>query len=140
MCVISFAVRASTRDTVPSPWFRVQTDPAPVVRNRGCGPTSRVAVTWFVLGSTRVSRFFSGVVTHTAPSPSPHPCRFRRYLVLCPNFVRRRVDAGEHASGIGHEPHRVGTGRDAAFAFGGRDRQRGGPPGRSYICRRERFV
>src|ERR1043166_507928 len=84
MCVISFAVRASTRDTVPSPWFRVQTDPAPVVRNRGCGPTSRVAVTWFVLGSTRVSRFFSGVGTHTAPSPYTTPADFGAICIPAP--------------------------------------------------------
>lgn len=31
---------ASMRETLPSPWLIVQTDPSPVVRNRGFGPTS----------------------------------------------------------------------------------------------------
>ena len=41
----------STREIVPSPWLSVQTESAPTVRKRGCGPMGIVAVTLFVCGS-----------------------------------------------------------------------------------------
>src|SRR5579863_399243 len=64
----SLFVFAFTRETLPSPWFKVQIDPAPAVKKRGFGPTGTVAVALFVPGSTLVTRFFSVDVTHTAPS------------------------------------------------------------------------
>src|SRR5580700_11360924 len=69
MVAITLADLPSTREMEPSPWFSVQTDPAPTVRNRGPGPTSIVPVTLFVAGSTRVNWLVAGVVTHAAPSP-----------------------------------------------------------------------
>src|ERR1700743_322487 len=62
-------VLGSTRETVPSPWFRVQTEPRPTARKRGFGPTLMVVVTRLVLGSTRVKVLPAVLVTQTAPSP-----------------------------------------------------------------------
>jgi len=56
------------RVTVPSPWFRVQIEPAPAVKNRGMGPTGIAAVTSPVLASTAVNRLTLPPVIHTVPS------------------------------------------------------------------------
>src|SRR5580698_3862447 len=59
-----------TRDTVPSPWFSVHTDPAPTVKNRGPFPTFVSDTTLFVTASTRVNKSFPVDVTHTDPPPN----------------------------------------------------------------------
>src|SRR6267142_2899104 len=64
----SFFVLTSTRDTVPSPWLRVQMAPPPAVRKRGRDPVSTLSVTRFVFGSTRATRLFSVLDTQIAPS------------------------------------------------------------------------
>src|SRR5437867_4635543 len=73
MCCTSFLVFTSTRETVPSPWFNVQIEPPPAVRNLGLGPTSILSVTRFVFGSTRASRLLSVLLTQKAQSsPTTH--------------------------------------------------------------------
>src|SRR5438093_5127474 len=48
-------------------------EPAPAVRNRGSGPTLILSVTLLVFGSTRLTRLFSVLLTHTAlSSPKTH--------------------------------------------------------------------
>ena len=42
---VTFLLCASTRVTVPSPWFKVQMEPPPAARNLGLGPTGIVANT-----------------------------------------------------------------------------------------------
>src|SRR3954454_14199124 len=70
MLARTLLVFGSTRVTVPSPWFSVQTPPSPNVRNRGALPTEIVSTTRFVFGSTRVRRLRSVLVIQTAPSPN----------------------------------------------------------------------
>src|SRR5215467_12152930 len=65
---INLPERASTREIVPSPWFNVQTESAPTVRKRGCGPTGIELTTSLDCGSTRVSRLCSLDVTQTPPA------------------------------------------------------------------------
>src|SRR5580692_3586713 len=61
---ISLPLAASTREMVPSPWFKTQTEPAPTVRNRGLGPKGVEPATVFVAGFTRMSAFPSFELTH----------------------------------------------------------------------------
>src|SRR4051794_5262398 len=63
-------VFGSMRDTVPSPWFSVQTAPSPAAMKRGTFPTGIVSTTRLVYGSTRETTFFSALVTQTASSPT----------------------------------------------------------------------
>jgi hypothetical protein len=64
MLAISLALLASTRETVPSPWFSVHTEPTPTVRKRGCGPTSMVSLILGlpVCGKARFA--FKGLANH----------------------------------------------------------------------------
>src|ERR1700694_3629714 len=56
---VTFLVLVSTRLTVPSPWFRVQTEPSPEVRNRGFGPTGNEVRTSPDEASTTVKTLLS---------------------------------------------------------------------------------
>src|SRR6478752_6576455 len=69
MVVITFLLCASTRVTVPSPWFRVQTEPPPTARNLGLGPTGTVASTAPDDASTAVTILAMPLVIHIVPSP-----------------------------------------------------------------------
>src|ERR1700722_17088884 len=60
-------VAGSTRDTLPSPWFKVQMAPIPAARNRGSGPTGIFASTFSLAASTRVSRLPLVLVIQTEP-------------------------------------------------------------------------
>ena len=57
------------RETLPSPWFSAHTAPPPAAMKRGVLPTAMVSTIRLVRGSTRVTRFFSVLVTHSASSP-----------------------------------------------------------------------
>src|SRR5579864_6828165 len=67
---VTLLVFGSIRDTLPSPWQSTQTEPSPVVKNRGFALTSIRAITKLVSGSTRSNLFSSVQVTHSAPSPN----------------------------------------------------------------------
>src|SRR3954452_4459633 len=61
---------ASIRLTVPSPEFDVQTDPAPKATATASFPTPTNFVTWFDVGSTRMTRCSSLATTQPAPPPT----------------------------------------------------------------------
>src|SRR5438309_777640 len=65
---MSLRVFASTRDTVPSPWLRVQIEPPPEVRNRGLGPTVNDERTSPDEASTAVKPLMSTPVIQITPS------------------------------------------------------------------------
>src|SRR5438477_1517184 len=56
---VTVLVLVSTRLTVPSPWFRVQTEPPPEVRNRGFGPIDNEVRTSPDKASTAVKTLLS---------------------------------------------------------------------------------
>jgi hypothetical protein len=60
-------VLVSTRLTVPSPWFRVQIEPSPAVRNRGFGPTGKEVRTSPDTTSTTVKMLLSTPVIQIMP-------------------------------------------------------------------------
>jgi hypothetical protein len=64
---VTFLVFASTRLTVPSPWFKVQIEPPPDVRNRGFGPTGSDTGTSPVRASTAAKTLLSNPVTQMIP-------------------------------------------------------------------------
>jgi len=65
---ITFLLLALTRVSDPSPWFKVQIEPPPAVRNRGFGPTGIESRTSPVAASTAVKRFRSTPVIQTMSS------------------------------------------------------------------------
>src|SRR4051794_25205008 len=69
MVATTLLVLMSTRVIEPSPWLSVHTEPSPTVRKRGFGPTAIVSSMTLVWALTRVSTFFSALVTHTALPP-----------------------------------------------------------------------
>src|SRR5436190_17721455 len=64
---VTFLLFSSTRVTVPSPWFNVQTEPPPVVRNRGFDPTGIDSRASPLAASTAVRTLFSTPVIQTMP-------------------------------------------------------------------------
>src|SRR5215467_15056593 len=64
---INFLLFSSTRLTVPSPWFSVQTEPPPAARKRGFGPTCIDSNTLPLAASTTVKTLLSTPVTQTIP-------------------------------------------------------------------------
>lgn len=66
MVADTLLLAGSIRDTLPSPWFKVQIAPRPAAKNRGLGPTGIFATTFSVLASTRVSKLFLVLVIQTA--------------------------------------------------------------------------
>ena len=56
---VTFLLFRSTRVTDPSPWFKLQTEPPPDVRNRGPGPTGVDPSTLPLEASTAVRIFLS---------------------------------------------------------------------------------
>src|SRR5215469_1439885 len=64
---INFLLFSSTRLTLPSPWFSVQTEPPPAARKRGFGPTCIDSNTLPLAASTTVKTLRSTPVTQTIP-------------------------------------------------------------------------
>src|ERR1019366_1332229 len=65
---ITFLLFSSTRLTVPSPWFSVQIEPSPAVRNRGFGPTGTDSNTLPAAASTATKTLLSNPVIQIMPA------------------------------------------------------------------------
>ena len=76
----SCLVAGSMRDTVPSPAFATQTEPAPTATAAGCLPTGIWSVA-FEPGSILVTMSSLSLVTQAAPCPKAIPVDRRPTLV-----------------------------------------------------------
>ena len=117
MVARSLPVLASTREIVPSPWFRTQIDPAPKARNRGFGPIGSRTHD-FVCGRIHAYQLVAGIGTD--PDRASRKQGIERpggNADFRDDLIGRSVDPRQLAFGGGHQPNASGPCCNAAFGI-----------------------